>query len=99
MIDASSYFGPGDGSQFEGYALPSSRLGSSALSGSVFPGPQFTLRGPQFTPHGSQFTPHRAQLTPHRAQFTPLRAQFSPHRPQFTPSRIGFPTCIRRVDT
>ena len=27
--DASAYFGPGGGSQFEGYPLPSSRLGSS----------------------------------------------------------------------
>ena len=29
IIDASAYFGPGGGSQFEGYPLPSSRLGSS----------------------------------------------------------------------
>jgi hypothetical protein len=28
IIDASAYFGPGSGSQFEGYPLPSSRLGS-----------------------------------------------------------------------
>ena len=36
MIDASAYFGPGGGSQFEGYPLPCSRLGSSSLSVSSF---------------------------------------------------------------
>jgi hypothetical protein len=36
VIDA--YFGPAGGSQFEGYPLPSSRLGSSWLSVSIFLG-------------------------------------------------------------
>jgi hypothetical protein len=36
-LDASAYFGPGGGSQFEGYPLPSSRLGSSLLCGQHFP--------------------------------------------------------------
>jgi hypothetical protein len=38
IIDASAYFGPGGGSQFEGYPFPFCRLGSSWLSVSIFLG-------------------------------------------------------------
>jgi hypothetical protein len=36
IIDPSAYFGPRVGCQFEGYPLPSSKLGSSWLSVSIF---------------------------------------------------------------
>jgi hypothetical protein len=35
IVDAPADFCPGDGSEFEAYPLPSSRLGSSSLSASV----------------------------------------------------------------
>jgi hypothetical protein len=42
---ASTYSGPGDGSQFEGYPLPSSRLGSSSLCVSIFLGGEEYIQG------------------------------------------------------